>query len=106
MDKHSAIKPIAEENDLRIYKKRPTVRVMAGLFLILISYVIGWPAVGALGIIALYTGKPLILVVGGPLMYGLSHLVFFIGMYFAGRDYAVACLKQVMKFLRKTKQNE
>ena len=79
---------------------------MAGLFLILFSYVIGLPAVGALGIIAHYTGKPLILAVGGPLVYGLSHLMFLIGMYFAGRDYAVACLKQVMKFLRKMKRNE
>jgi hypothetical protein len=33
--KHSAIKPIAEEDDLRIYKRRPSMRVMVGLSLIL-----------------------------------------------------------------------
>jgi len=103
MDKHSAIKPIAEENDLRIYKKRPTVRVMAGLFLILISYVIGWPAVGVLGAISLYAEKPLILIIGGPLVYGVSHLVFLIGIYLAGRDYALACLKRVKKALKERK---
>ena len=103
MDKHSVIKPIAEESDLRIYKKRPSVRVMVGLSLILLSYIIGWPAVGALGLISIYTEEPLILIVGGPLVYGVSHLVFFIGMYFAGRDYALACLKRVKKVLKERK---
>lgn len=78
-----------------VYKKPPPVRVMVGLFLILLSYVIGWPAVGALGLVALYTGKPLILAVGGPLVYGLSHLMFLIGMYYAGKDYAMACLGRI-----------
>jgi hypothetical protein len=74
---------------------------MVGLFLILLSYVIGWPAVSVLGAISLYTGKPLFLVVGGPLVYGLAHLVFLIGAYYAGKDYAVLCLKRVKTILRK-----
>lgn len=68
---------------------------MIGLFLILFSYVIGWPAVGALGLVSFYTGNPLILAVGGPLVYGLSHLMFLIGMYYAGKDYAMACLGRI-----------
>ncbi len=68
---------------------------MAGLFLILFSYVIGWPAVGALGLVSFSTGNPLILAVGGPLMYGLSHVMFLIGMYYAGKDYATACLGRI-----------
>ncbi len=71
------------------------MRVMAGLFLILLSYVIGWPAVGALGLISLYTENPLILAIGGPLTYGISHLMFLIGMYYAGKDYAAACLERI-----------
>ena len=86
-----------------MYKKRPSVQVMVGLFLILLSYVIGWPAIGTLGVISVSMGKPLLLVVGGPLVYGLSHLVFLIGMYFAGKDYAAACWKGAMNSLRKTK---
>ena len=86
-----------------MYKKRPTVRAMAGLFLILLSYVIGWPAIGALGVISLSMGNPLLLVVGGPLVYGLSHLVFLIGMYLAGKDYAAACWKWIINSLRKMK---
>ena len=86
-----------------VYKKPPSVRVMVGLFLILLSYVIGWPAVGVLGAISFYTGKPLILVVVGPLVYGLSHLVFLIGAYYAGKDYAAACWKWIMNSLREMK---
>jgi hypothetical protein len=74
---------------------------MAGLSLILLSYIIGWPAIGALGVISLSMGKPLLLVIGGPLLYGLSHLVFLIGAYYAGKDYAAACMKRVKTILRK-----
>lgn len=76
---------------------------MIGLSLILLSYVICWPAIGVLGAISLHMKEPLILTVGGPLMYGVSHLVFLIGVYFAGRDYALACLKRVKKFLKERK---
>ena len=40
-----------------------------------------------------------ILVIGGPLVYGLSHLVFLAGMYLAGRDYAAAYLKWAVNIL-------
>jgi hypothetical protein len=84
-----------------VYKKLPPARVMVGLFLILLSYAIGWPAVGLLGAISYYTGRPSYVVVGGPLIYGLSHVVFLIGAYYAGKDYAVLCFKQVRTYLRK-----
>jgi hypothetical protein len=76
---------------------------MIGLSLILLSYVICWPAIGVLGAISLHTKEPLILTVGGPLMYGVSHLVFLIGIYFAGRDYALAYLKRAKKALKERK---
>ena len=43
-----------------------------------------------LGLLAFYTGEPLTLAIGGPLTYGLSHLVFLAGLYLAGKRYAVA----------------
>lgn len=79
---------LAEETDLSILRRKPTARTYTGLFLILFSYVIGWPAVALLGFLALHTGEPLIAVIGGPVMYGLSHLVFLAGAYLAGIDYA------------------
>jgi hypothetical protein len=73
-----------------VFREKPAMQVYVGIGLILISYVIGWPAVGMLGLIAFYTAEPLILVIGGPLVYGLSHLVFWAGLYLAGKRYALA----------------
>jgi len=83
---------LADDTDLSVLKRRPTTRTYIGLALILFSYVIGWPAVALLGFIALHTGEPLVAVVGCPLTYGLSHLVFLVGAYLAGIDYARAFL--------------
>ena len=90
-------KAIAEGGDFRVYTNRPAPRVMVGLFLILLSYVICWPVITVLGWISVQAGKPLVIVFGGPLVYGLSNLVFFIGMYMAGRGYATALMKWLVK---------
>jgi len=78
---------VAEKADLTAFKQRPSVRVVAGVSLIGFSYIIGWPAVGALSALAFYLQKPLVAIIGGPLTYGLSHLVFLAGMYLAGAEY-------------------
>jgi hypothetical protein len=83
---------LADRTDPGILKRKPTARMYVGLALILFSYIIGWPAVALLGFIAFHTGEPLVAVVGGPLTYGLSHLVFLVGAYLAGIDYARAFL--------------
>lgn len=87
-----------EANFSSLIKKRPSNRVLAGIGLILISYTIGWPAISLLGLISYHTGKVSVLVIGGPLMYGISHLVFMIGMYLAGKHYAVIFLRYASKF--------
>ena len=81
---------VAQQDALCVFREKPSLRVYLGTGFILISYVIGWPAVAVLGLIALHTGEPLILAIGGPLIYGLSHLVFWIGLYLAGKRYALA----------------
>lgn len=78
---------VAERADLRAFRERPTPRIIAGISAIGFSYIIGWPAVSLLGSLAIYMNKPLIVIVGGPLTYGLSHLVFILGMYLAGAKY-------------------
>ena len=78
---------IEEKADLSAFKKKPSVRVVLGISTIAFSYVIGWPAVAVLGALSVYLEKPLIVAIGGPLIYGLSHLVFILGMYLAGADY-------------------
>jgi hypothetical protein len=88
---------IEEEADLAEFKESPSLRVVLGLITIGISYTIGWPFIALLGIIAAYFQKPLIIVVGGPLMYGMSHLTFMLGMYLAGSKYAWAFLRWAVK---------
>ena len=78
---------IEERADLSAFKERPTGRIIVGISAMGFSYIIGWPAVSLLGAMSIYLNKPLIVIVGGPLTYGLSHLVFILGMYLAGAKY-------------------
>ena len=80
---------IEERADLSPFKEKPSLAVITGVVLIIIASLLGWPAVTLLGLIALELGEPLIAVIGGPLVYGLSHLVFLVGMYFSGAEYSV-----------------
>jgi hypothetical protein len=84
---------IADRADLSAFKERPTPRIVFGLFLIGLSYTIGWPVISALGMLSVYYKEPLIVGIGGPLTYGLSHLVFIAGMYFAGAKYTKIFLR-------------
>jgi len=78
---------IEDRADLSAFRERPTGRIIVGISAMGFSYIIGWPAVSLLGAISIYLNKPLIVIIGGPLTYGLSHLVFILGMYLAGAKY-------------------
>jgi peptidoglycan/xylan/chitin deacetylase (PgdA/CDA1 family) len=84
---------MAEKATLSSLSVKPTPRVWTGLGLIGLSYVIGWPAVGLLALISYYMREPLIVAIGGPIVYGLSHLVFMVGFYLAGSRYASIFLR-------------
>ena len=84
---------IKDKANLSAFKKRPSIRVFAGISVMSISYLIGWPVISALGAISIYLKKPLLVAVGGPLTYGLSHLVFLLGMYLGGIEYAKVFLR-------------
>ena len=97
---------IEDKADLSAFKKKPSARVVIGISTIAFSYVIGWPAVAALGLLSIYLEKPLIVAIGGPITYGLSHLVFILGMALAGADYTRIFLRwatrvTVEKFIKK-----
>ncbi|MEE4358862.1 MAG: hypothetical protein V2I97_20505 [Desulfococcaceae bacterium] len=84
---------VADQADLSAFRERPAPRIILGFSLMAFSYIIGWPAVSVLGVLAVYAKEPLILAVGGPVTYGLSHLVFIAGMYFAGVKYTKIFLR-------------
>jgi len=97
---------IEDKADLSAFKEKPSIRVIAGVSAICFSYIIGWPAISALGALAIYIDRPWLIAIGGPLLYGLSHLVFLLGMYLAGYDYTKIFLRWatrvvVEKWMRK-----
>ncbi len=79
---------IEEQADLSAFKRKPGPRIILGVTAIGVSYIIGWPAVGLLGTLSVTMHQPLIVMIGGPLVYGLSHLVFLLGMVLAGGEYS------------------
>lgn len=84
---------IAENADLSAFKGKPTLKTVLGVFAILFSYVICWPLITLLSAVAVSTGRSAIILVGGPVAYGLSHLVFLLGMYLAGAYYSWVFLR-------------
>jgi len=84
-----ASKAINDGADLSAFKKKPSARISAGIVLMAISYIIGWPAIGLCGTLSFYWQEPLIIVIGGPLFYMLAHVVFFAGVYLAGGKYTM-----------------
>jgi len=69
--------------DISEFRERPTPRLISGLLLMGASYLIGWPAVTALTMLAFYRQEPLIAIIGCPTIYGFSCVVFFIGALLA-----------------------
>ncbi len=95
---------VEDKADLSAFKQPPTLRILTGVGAIILSYIIGWPLISLLGAVSVYTREPLIVGIGGPLAYGLSHLVFLLGMALAGAEYSYIFLrwavrKAVMAFL-------
>jgi hypothetical protein len=84
---------IEERADLSAFKQRPSLRVITGVGAIMFSYVIGWPLIAVLGAVSIHLNQPLVVAVGGPVAYGLSHLVFLLGMYLAGAEYSMIFLR-------------
>ena len=93
---HSAIN---EQADLSAFKETPSLKVITGVVLIIIASLLGWPAVALFGVIAVKLNEPLIVVVGGPLVYGFSHLVFLLGMYFSGAEYSVIFARWLVRVI-------
>lgn len=92
-------KAIDEHADLSAFKEKLALPIVTGIILIAFSYIIGLPAVVALGIIAVWLNKPLIGIIGGPLIYGISTLIFIIGLRLVGKKYLVALSRWLTRII-------
>ncbi len=88
---------LIERADLSAFKGRPSLAVVLGVSAIGLSFLIGWPAIAALGALALKWHTPWVAVVGGPLLYGLSHLVFLLGMSLSGTYYSLVFARWLIR---------
>jgi len=79
-------KAVEEPVDLEIFKKKPSKKFIVGISLIGLSNLTTWPLIILLGIIASNLQKPSIFVIGSPVAYLSSTLIFFIGVWLAGRE--------------------
>ena len=61
-------------------------RTLAGIVLIVISYLLGWPAIGVCTALAIKLGDPKIGIIGGPAFYIFSWIVFLAGIWILGKE--------------------
>lgn len=97
---------LADNADLSAFRQKPSLRVILGVSAIIVSYIIAWPLITVLGVLSVYYQRPAIVLLGGPAAYGLSHLVFLLGMYLAGARYSWIFLRwltrmAVLKLMRR-----
>jgi len=84
--------------DMGIFREKPSGKFLSGLCLMGFSYIIGWPLVSLLGVIAVYLRKPLIFAIGSPIVYIISHLVFLLGAWISGKD-GIIYMKALSRWL-------
>jgi hypothetical protein len=94
-------KALTQPDGLGILKQKPTTRVYGGLALMAISFS-GMPALAFLTYLSVKMSKPMIIAVGGPVVFILVHIMFGGGVYLAGQNYAIKALFWATKrFLKK-----
>jgi hypothetical protein len=67
-------------------KEKPTPRFLVGVAVMGLSYILGWPLVSVLGILAARRHQPKIFMIGTPVAYGFSTLLLLLGAGLAGKD--------------------
>ena len=95
-------KSLSNPDGLSILKQQPGKRVYVGIGLMALSFLLGLPALAFLSYLSVKLSKPMTIAVGGPVVFLLVHIMFGVGVYLAGQNYAVAFLQWATKrFLQK-----
>ena len=95
-------KSLKSSDGLLILKQQPGKRVYIGLVLIAMSFLLGIPALAFLSYLSVKLSQPMTIAVGGPAVVILVHIVFGVGVYLAGQNYASKAMQWAVKrFLQK-----
>jgi hypothetical protein len=94
---------MAHPADLNEFRERPTPRLITGLALMILSFILGWPAVFALSALAVWFREPLIAVIGCPTTYAFSYVVFIVGAWLSRAPHYMGTLFRygLQRFLSK-----
>lgn len=90
--------------DLSEFKERPTTALNCRIGIDwFCSFIMGWPAVAALSVLAVWFQEPLIAVIGCPATYALSYVVFIIGAWLSRAPHYMGTLLRygAQRFFRK-----
>jgi len=83
-----AQRAVADRADLSIFRGRVSMRLVLGLFIFVLNFVMGWPVVALLAAVAVRVGDPDIILIGGPAAYLFSWGLLGLGIFLAGPDSA------------------
>ncbi len=90
-------KSLSNPDGLSVLKQQPGKRVYAGLVLMAMSFLLGLPALAFLSYLSVKLSKPMTIAVGGPVVIILVHIMFGVGVYLAGQNYASKALQWATK---------
>ena len=89
------IKKILENPaDLSEFKEPLTPRLLTGLILIVLSFILGWPLIAALGFLAVWIREPLLVIICGPAAYIFSCAVFLAGAWLSNTPHYMGLLSR------------
>ena len=95
-------KSLNESDGLSIFKQKPGMRVYIGIGLMIISCLVSLPALAFLSYLSVKLSNPMIIAIGGPGVVLVVHIMFGVGVYLAGQNYALKLLQWATKrFLEK-----
>jgi hypothetical protein len=90
---------IHDKANLAPFREKPTLAVVVGVFCIIISFPLGWPAVVLFGYLAIHWQNPWLAAVVGPAVYAFSHLVFLFGMWLSGATYTLVLCRWLTRIV-------
>ena len=88
---------MSADADLSFLKARPCGRTYVGIFMIVMSFIVGIPGVVVCGILARKFQEPLVLVLGGSAAMVLNYTLFGVGIYLAGGNYASLLMRWCLR---------
>jgi len=95
-------KSLANPDELSVFNQNPGLKFYVGLIPMGLSFLISLPALAFLSYLAVELKQPLIIAIGGPAAFIIVHIIFAIGVYLAGKNYALEILQWITKrFLQK-----